>query len=161
MYVCDPDCELSKVEETIVWELDDPLPTDGSADGTYTIKVRVEDKTGGVAQYNSTFLYDSRVVAILSTTPVDEAVVTALNQIVIQASDGTGSGINFAETMATMTLTDVSADAIIREHNGVDTMTFSFPALENPGMYSVGITIWDNAGTDDADVTDGANGYAY
>ncbi|MFC1714561.1 Ig-like domain-containing protein [Candidatus Poribacteria bacterium] len=131
--------------DTIAWELVNPLPTDGSADGTYTINVNAVDKDGGANTFSSTFVYDTQVPIIISVTPEDGSVLTiAPDQVVIVVSDGTGSGVDFAFSRDSMTLSNV-AD-IVREDNGVDTMTFSFAVIENTDTYTVTITLADKAG---------------
>jgi methionine-rich copper-binding protein CopC len=59
-------------------------------------------------------------------------------------SDGTGSGVDFAFSKGSMSLSNV-AD-IVREDNGVDTMTFSFAPIENTDTYTITITLADKAG---------------
>ena len=128
----------------ITWEFS-PLPADGSADGTYTIRVKAVSKSGITKDYSSTFLYDTKAPTLTSITPADGSVlITAPTQVIIKVSDGTGSGINFVDSRSSMTLSSVSN--IIKSDNGIDTMTFSFAALGNTGEYTINITLKDKAG---------------
>jgi len=145
----DCDCVSGAEEDTIAWELLSPLPTNGSADGTYTIKVKAVDKAGRELEDSFTFMYDTQVLMVTSITPADGSILTtAPTEIVIQVSDGAGSGADFAASMSTMSLSGVSGNSIVREDNGVDTMTFTFPALEDTGTYTVSITLKDKAGNE-------------
>jgi methionine-rich copper-binding protein CopC/flagellar hook assembly protein FlgD len=133
---------------TISFELTNPLPTNGSVDGTYTIKVKAVDKAGGTTQYTSTFLYDTNVPMITSITPAKGSLVTtALTEIVIKVSDGSGSGIDFSKAaISKFLIGNKEITNIIKSDNGVDTIKFAFPALEDTGKYTMNITLTDMAG---------------
>jgi len=146
--VCDP--EKSK---SITWKLTNQLPKDGSADGTYTIRVKAVDKAGGITEYTSTFLYDTKVPMITSITPAKGSLVTtALTEIVIKVSDGSGSGVDFSKASISKFLVgNKEITNILKSDNGVDTIKFSFPALEDTGKYTMDITLTDmtdKSGTD-------------
>jgi flagellar hook assembly protein FlgD/methionine-rich copper-binding protein CopC len=135
--------------KTISWELTNPLPTDGSADGTYTIKVRAVDKAEGFRDQTYTFLYDTKVPNLTSIVPADNSVLTTgLTDIVMKVSDGSGSGIDFASSKTSMTLKvgTTTITNILKTDNGLDTITFNFPVLENTGKYSIEISLKDRAG---------------
>ena len=143
-----PGIKKDNKNDTIIWELSSPLPTDGSADGVYTIKVKAVDKTGDSTEESYSFTYDTLVPTVTSIIPVDKSTLTvAPAQIVIKVSDGEGSGIDFASSKASMKLKVGSIDIVIilRQDNGLDTMTFSLPELEI-GKYSIEITLKDKAG---------------
>jgi len=141
-----PGVQTDDDKETIIWELTVSLPTDGSVDGTYTIKVIAVDKEGGTTEESLTITYDTQVPAITSITPPNGSILTVLSEVVIQVSDGAGSGVDFDASKSTMSLTGVSN--ILRKDNGVDTMTFSFPELEDTGKYTIEITLSDRAGNE-------------
>jgi len=134
--------------QTITFELSSPLPTNGSADGTYTIKVKAVDKSGGTREFTSTFLYDTNVPVLTSITPVkDSLITTALTEIVIKVSDGSGSGVDFSKASISKFLVgNKEITNILKSDNGVDTIKFSFPALEDTGKYTMNITLMDMAG---------------
>ena len=149
MGVTMPGRQVDDGNDTIIWVLTNPLATDGSADNTYTINVKAVDKVGRELEDSFTFVYDTQVLVVTSITPADGSVLTtAPTEIVIQVSDGAGSGADFAASMSTMSLSGVSGDSVVREDNGVDTMTFTFPALEDTGTYTVSITLRDKAGNE-------------
>ncbi|MEK7399263.1 MAG: Ig-like domain-containing protein, partial [Candidatus Poribacteria bacterium] len=136
-------------QQTITWTLTNLLPTDGSADGTYTIRVKAVDKAGGTTNSVSTFLYDTTFPILTSITPADGSVIaTGLTQIVMKVRDGSGSGIDFTSSKASMTLKlgNTAIGNILKTDNGIDTMTFTFPPLENGGKYSIEISLKDKAG---------------
>lgn len=141
--------QTDDASKTINWELTNPLPTDGTADGTYTIKVKAVDKTGAFREQSFTFLYDTKVPILTSITPADNSVITtALNEIVAKASDGNGSGIDFASSRASIRLKIGTKEItnILKIDNGIDTMTFTFPVLEDTGKYTIELTLKDRAG---------------
>jgi len=134
--------------QTIMWELASSLPTNGSADGTYTIKVKVVDKMGGTSEYTSTFLYDTKVPALTSITPAKDSIVTtALTEIVVKVSDGNGSGVDFSKiSISKFLVGNKEITNILKSDNGVDTVTFRFPALEDTGKYTMNISLPDRSG---------------
>ncbi|MGQ9608576.1 MAG: Ig-like domain-containing protein [bacterium] len=137
--------------QTIIWELSDPLPTDGSADGIYTIKVKAVDKKGGSKEYTASFVYDTKVPSIISVTPADKSVITgSLTSITLKVTDGIGSGIDFASSRNSMKLTINGKEItnILRSDNGIDTISFNFPALEENGRYTIDIKLKDRAGNE-------------
>jgi len=135
--------------QMVTWNLDNPLPTDGSADGVYTINVKAVDKSGGEKEYTSTFIYDTIVPVMASIVPSDKSVVTAsLSQIVVKVSD-VGSGIDFASSRASLKLKLNNQEiSVIRSDNGADTMTFRFPVLEDTGKYTIELTLKDRSGNE-------------
>ncbi|MGB9596335.1 MAG: Ig-like domain-containing protein, partial [Candidatus Poribacteria bacterium] len=144
-----PGFQTNDNSKTIYWELTNPLPTDGTADGTYTIKVKAVDKAEGFREQTFTFLYDTRVPVLTSITPADGSIITTpLTTIVMKVSDGNGSGIDFASSRASMTLKvgTKTITNIIKTDNGIDTMTFTFPVLEDTGKYTIEISLKDRAG---------------
>jgi hypothetical protein len=67
---------------TIVWKLTDPLPTDGTADGTYTIVVNAVDKAGGVTEGSSTFWYGTKAnLPVINVSGVGPSTNEALNSL--------------------------------------------------------------------------------
>jgi hypothetical protein len=144
-----PGVQTDNGTDTLFWELVSPVPADGSADGTYTIQVKAVDKTGGTTEESITFLYDTQVPDITGITPPDGGILTeSPTRVVVQVSDGAGSGVDFAASRVSMELTLDGAPVpnILRSDNGVDTMTFIFPELEETGRYVIQLTLTDKAG---------------
>ena len=133
--------------DTITLELNNLLPTDGSADGNYTIKIEAVDKADRTTEKDVTFLYDTQVPTITSITPSDGSLVTTLTGIMVMVSDGAGGGVDFASSKGSMRLLldGVEIPNILRQDNGVNMMVFNFPALEDAGKYTVEITLMDKA----------------
>ena len=142
-----------KDKNLIAWNLVNQLPSDGSLDGMYTIKIKAVDKDGIIKEQTLTFFYDSKVPALTSITPADGSVfTTAPTQIVVKATDVNGSGIDFATSRASMKLMIGTKEItnIVRIDNGVDTMTFSLPILEDKGNYTASIKLRDRAGNENS-----------
>ncbi len=146
-----PGKQTDDKDRTIFWELANLLPTDGSADGTYTIKVKAVNKSGISKDFVFTFLYDTKVPTLTSITPADNSIITTtLTEIVAKVSDGTGSGVDFAASKASMKLMMGTKEIpnILRSDNGIDTMTFKFSSLEDTGRYTIEIKLKDRAGNE-------------
>ena len=130
----------------INWVLARPLPTDGTADGEYTIKVEAVDKTGSAGSSQSKFYYDTNIPTVTQITPADKAVLASpIAEITIVMTDGEGSGVDLANTdvkLKSPSGADISGN---QKDNGEDTITLTFPSLTQEGAYIVEVTPRDLA----------------
>jgi flagellar hook assembly protein FlgD len=137
---------------TIIFQFDSPLATDGSADGDYTIEVIAQDILGNVSdQLKFSFEYKSRVPALVKISPENKAKFNfSIDAVSAVLSDQTGSGLNLAESNITVVGPGVSPDDVF-SNNGVDTL---FWTLKDPfatdgtddGKYTVTITAVTKSG---------------
>nr|MBC8235642.1 gliding motility-associated C-terminal domain-containing protein [bacterium] len=137
---------------TIIFQFDSPLATDGSADGDYTIEVITQDILSNVSdQLKFGFEYRPRVPVLVETAPENKAKFnTPIDVVSAVLSDQTDSGLNLAETSIT-----VAGPGVLPEdttgHNSVDTMfwTFTNPLATDgtdDGEYTVTVTAVTRSG---------------
>ena len=129
------------------------LPTNGTADGKYTVNLNLVDKLGVEAAYTRQFTYDSvppNVVA--ASRPPGENRIND-NRIIVEFEvtdsspiPGTGSGIDFDAT--TIQLQDSNGEPIAGEtkDDGVKIITFTSAKLTSVGVYTLTVMIADRAG---------------
>ncbi len=132
-----------------------PLPTDGSADGEYTLTVNLVDKAGNPSQVQHTIIYDSQAPQIVSVSLNTE---TPLNLTPYQVTDLPGSiskitlnfiemtRIDFDNTIITLMGPDGSTIPLTLENNGTDEITASFVSLIQGGLYTLSVTPQDMTG---------------
>ncbi len=133
-----------------------PLPTDGSADGTYTLTIHLIDKAGNTDQTTYTLYYDSQVPQLtsvsLNTEPpthltpyhVTDIAADTINKLTITFGETTY--VDFAATTIALTGPDNAPIPLTFENNGTDTLTASFISLTHSGHYTLAITPQDIAG---------------
>ena len=59
---------FDEINSHLYLTLDTPLVQDGSADGEYTVKVSLVDKSGNILDAEQTFVYDSQVPQLASVS---------------------------------------------------------------------------------------------
>ena len=132
-----------------------PLPTDGNADGEYTLTTQIVDKAGNAITANHNIYYDSQVPRISSVTLNTETPISlnayqvtdlseSVNQITLEFTEATR--VDFAATVVTLAGPNNSAIPLTLEHNGVDQITASFVTLAQFGLYTLSVTPQDIAG---------------
>ena len=116
--------------DTIRWEFQ-PIPTDGTADGVYTITVIPRDRVGNQgAETSNQFTYDTTAPRVISTSPkVGSVIVTSIDRISVVLDDGTvGTGIDFA--VSTVSLSGPNGNIPgVQTHDELKTIFFSFAPL--------------------------------
>ncbi len=140
----------------LFFTLSAPLPTDGSADGEYTLKVDLVDKSGNLYQTDHNIFYDSQAPQISSVSLNTE---TPLNLTPYQVTDISESinklTLNFVEAtrvdfentvISLIGPADTSVISLTLENNGVDQLTASFVSLTQGGLYTLSVTPQDIAG---------------
>ena len=129
------------------------LPTDGSADGTYTVNLNLVDNLGIEAAYMRHFTYDSVPPKIVTESlPPRENVIDDHRIIVeFEVTDASpaleaGSGVDFDAT--SVQLQDSNGELIAGEmkDDGVSVITFTSAELASVGVYTLTIVVADRAG---------------
>ncbi len=132
-----------------------PLPTDGSADGEYTVTVNLVDKAGNPYQVEYTVVYDSQAPQLASVSLNTE---TPSNLTAYQVTDLSGSiskitlkfiemtRIDFDNTVITLMSPDGSTIPLTLENNGIDEITANFVSLIQDGLYTLSVTPQDISG---------------
>ncbi len=139
----------------LFFTLPTPLPTDGSADGEYTLTVNLVDKAGNNYQVEHDIIYDSQAPRLssvnlnletpLSLTPYQVTDLTdTINQLTLNFLEL--SQIDFANTIINLMGPDGSAIPLTLENNGVDEITVNFVTLTQGGLYTLSVTPQDKAG---------------
>ena len=129
------------------------LPTDGSADGMYTVNLNFVDKLGIEAVYTRQFAYDSVPPTIVAESRPPRKNIINDNRIVVEfeVTDtspvaGTESGVDFDAT--TIQLHDDNGEPIAGEQrdDGVKLITFTSAELTSVGVYTLTVVVADRAG---------------
>ena len=137
--------------DTIRWEFQ-PIPTDGTADGVYTVTVIPRDRVGNLgAETSVQFTYDTTAPHVISTSPkADSVIVTSIDRIAVVLDDGTvGTGIDFA--ISTVSLSGPNGNIPgVQTHDELKTIFFSFAplALDDTakGDYQITVILQDRVG---------------
>ena len=146
------------------WQLDSALARSGSDDGVYSVEVKAVDNAGNVEEKEYRFLYDTQVPVISS---VDASVVAGntlelnigstpslvevpINQIHLDFSDGSGSGIDVSQTTVQLIHSNGMAIASTQQNDGIETVSLRFNPLRDDGAddgrYLIRVTPIDLAG---------------
>ena len=149
-------------ESQIFLTLFQPLATDGSDDGVYTVSIELTDKAGNLNSLSHRFIYDTLIPNIVSvtanTTPptvllLDEfaAIEQTFDGLTIKLSDANGettpvSSIDLVNTSVQLLGPENTPLGINTRDDGVDTITASFASLYQSGAYTVKIIPRDLAG---------------
>ena len=144
-------------ENQLVWE-PISLPTDGSADGRYTVAITPIDKVGrqGDVVYRQ-FIYDTQEPRITAATPVsliqpDTYIGGTLTQFQFTVEDVGPAGLTLAEqTIALLDADGASLEAIFTfdEINNQLYLTLEAPLAQDgsaDGEYLVKVSLVDKAG---------------
>ena len=139
--------EANAAEGRLIWTIAKPLPRDGSADGNYTARVQFTDLVGRVFSHDFGLTFDTKLPKILSITPIPEARVSELDEVVVTFG-GDLSGVDLSATLVRLlnpSGTEVGAN---RVDNGTDTVTLQVRALSSAaaGVYTVEVSPADRAG---------------
>ena len=129
------------------------LPTDGTADGVYTVNLNLVDNLGVDVGYTRQFMYDSVPPTIVTESRPPRENIINDNRIVVdfEVADmspvpGAASGVDFGST--TIQLHDANGDPIAGEtrDDGVKLITFTSAELTSVGVYTLTVMVADHAG---------------
>ena len=157
-----PAVQTNDGESQIFLTLSQPLTTDGSDDGVYTVSIELTDKAGNFNSLSHQLIYDTLIPTIVSVTGYTNppAVIPAngltiieqlFDGLVIKFSDANGgmtpvSGMDLVGTTVQLLGPENAPVGINARDDGVDTITVSFAPLHQLGTYIVQITPRDLAG---------------
>ena len=129
------------------------LPTDGTADGRYTVNLNLVDNRGVEAGYTRQFTYDSvpPIVVAASRPPGENRINDNRIIVEVEVTDaspvpGAGSGVDFNAT--TIQLQDSNGEPIPGEtkDDGVKIIAFTSTELTSVGVYTLTVVVADRAG---------------
>ena len=157
-----PAVQTNDKEAQIFLTFSQPLATDGSNDGIYTVSLELTDKAGNLNSLSHQFVYDTLIPTVASVTAntspptlllPDEfaAIEQPFDGLTINLSDVNGettsaSSIDLIGTSVQLFGPGETLLGLNTQDNGVDTINVSFARLYQPGTYTVEITPQDMAG---------------
>ena len=158
--VAQTELEHDEVNNLLTWNIETPLPRDGSADGEYTITATFVDFIGRRLTQQFQLLLDTQFPAIESvqvatdsqselSTDSTTTVAEGFSQIVVtfeNAQEGFVSGIDFINTNVTLTNSTGESISVNQSDDGQSVLTLDFQALTQLGEYVLSITPQDLAG---------------
>ena len=162
--VAQTELEHDEVNNLLTWNIETPLPRDGSADGEYTITATFVDFIGRRLTQQFQLLLDTQFPAIESvqvatdsqselSTDSTTTVAEGFSQIVVtfeNAQEGFVSGIDFINTNVTLTNSTGESISVNQSDDGQSVLTLDFQALTQLGEYVIAITPQDLAGNQSA-----------
>ncbi len=131
--------------DTLFWTFANPLATDGSDDGKYTVTITAAPNVGGRATYTTTFTYDTTAPVIVSSTPPDGAILqSGISQATVTLADA-GVGVDLRRS--SLQLLGPTGNVPGRQtNNGVDTLQLAFDPLSVDGEHTLVVVPWDVLG---------------
>ena len=156
--------EHDEVNNLLTWNIEAPLPRDGSADGEYTVTTTFVDFTGQSLTQQFQLLLDTQFPLIESVQVATESqpelstdsmttVPEGFSQIIVTFQnllDDFSSSIDFANTGVTLTNPAGETISVNRFDDGIKVLTLDFQALTQPGGYVLSIVPQDLAGNQSA-----------
>ncbi len=127
--------------------LSQPLATNGSNDGEYTVIINLTDKAGNTKRIEHRLVYDTQAPTLVSTDPADGTLRSDdITLITANLADKGSSGIDFATSQ--LTLLDANGNSISgkRNNDGRERMTLQINGLATDGNYTIRILAIDRAG---------------
>ena len=157
-----PAVQTSDGESQIFLTLSQPLATDGSDDGVYTVSLELMDKAGNLNSLSHQLVYDTLIPTVVSVIANTEtptvipatgltAIETSFDGLTIKLSDTNGettpvSGIDLVGTDVQLLGPGKTPLSINTRDDGVNTIIVSFASLYQPGTYTLEIMPRDMAG---------------
>ena len=157
---------FDEINSYLYLTLDTPLAQDGSADGEYTVKVSLVDKSGNILDAEQTFVYDSQVpqlaaVSVNTASPMELApqeiteISEAISSITLQFEEATR--VDFTNTVVNLVGPNGQSISLNISADGLTQLTARFVELTQAGLYTLSVTPQDIAGN----VTQGAVQYSF
>ena len=132
--------------ELIIFTLSQPLATDGSDDGAYTVVLVLSDNAGNLSGIAHQVVYDT-IPPRVQTHPADgDAISDDIRLITVDLQDTGDGGIDFGAS--TLTLLDANGVEVVGVPNndGRGRMTLRIPGLVEDGNYTIRVLAVDRAG---------------
>ena len=162
--VAETELEHDEVNNLLTWNIETPLPRDGSADGEYTITATFAEFIGRRLTQQFQLLLDTQFPPVESVQVATESqpelstdstttVAEGFSQIVVtfeKVQEGLVSGIDFVNTGVTFTSPSGESISVNRLDDGAKVLTLDFQALTALGEYVLSITPQDLAGNQSA-----------
>ena len=156
--------EHDEVNNLLTWNIEAPLPRNGSADGEYTVTATFVDFTGQRLTQQFQLLLDTQFPLIESvqvatesqpelSTDITTTIVEGFSQIIVtfeNIQEGAISGIDFTNTGIALTNPTGENIVVNRTDNAQSVLTLDFQTLTQPGEYVLSITPQDLAGNQSA-----------
>ena len=151
---------------TLYLTLSSPLAQDGSADGEYTVRLGIVDKSGNRLDSEHAFIYDSQVPQISSVMVDTEPPVALVPQRIAELSESISeitlefedaTRVDFANTVVELVGPDGQAIPVDLSADGLEKLTARFVELTQIGSYTLSVTSQDIAGN----VASGALNYRF
>ena len=157
---------FDEINSQLYLTLDTPLAQDGSADGEYTVKVSLVDKSGNILDAEQTFVYDSQVpqlaaVSVNTASPMGLApqeiteISEAISSITLQFEEATR--VDFTNTVVNLVGPNGQPISLNISADGLTQLTARFVELTQAGLYTLSVTPQDIAGN----VAQGAVQYSF
>ena len=155
-----------EINSLLYLTLSNPFARDGSADGTYTVRVSLVDKAGNSLDSVQTFIYDSQVPRLSSVMINTESPVELVPQQVTEISETTSTitlqfeeatRVDFANTVVTLAGPGEQPITLNLSTDGLSQLTARFVELTQAGLYTLSVTPQDIAGN----VAQGAVQYTF
>ncbi len=157
---------FDEINSQLYLTLDTPLAQDGSADGKYTVKVSLVDKSGNILDSEQTVVYDSQVPQLASVSVNTESAMALAPQAITEISEAISSitlqfeeatRVDFANTVVSLVGPDGQAISLNISADGLTQLTARFVELTQVGLYTLSVTPQDIAGN----VAQGAVQYSF
>ena len=156
--------EHDEVNNLLTWNIEAPLPRDGSADGEYTVTATFVDFTERRLTQQFQLRLDTQFPLIESvqvatesqpelSTDTTTTVAEGFSQIIVtfeNTQEAVVSGIDFINTGIALTNPTGENIVVNRTDNAQRVLTLDFQALTQPGEYVLSITPQDLAGNQSA-----------
>ncbi len=157
---------FDEVSSQLYLTLDTPLAQDESADGEYTVRLPLVDRSGNVLDLEHVFVYDSQVPRVSSVLINTESPVELLPQRITEIAESVNSitvhfeeatRVDFANTVVSLLGPDGQPIPLNVSDDGLTKLTADFVFLTQTGLYTLSVTPQDIAGN----VAQGAVQYAF
>ena len=123
-----------------------PLATNGSDDGEYSVLISLADRAGNTLKIEHTFVYDTQAPTLVNTDPAGDLIRDDLTSITADLADRGGSGIDFV--VSQLTLFDPSGNQVNGKlsNDGVGRLILQLDELAEDGSYRIRVLAVDRAG---------------
>ena len=139
--------DLTSDDDTQVFlTLAQPLATNGSDDGEYSVIISLGDRAGNTLKIEHTFVYDTQAPTLVNTDPAGDLIRDDLISITADLSDSGGSGIDFS--VSQLTLFNPSGNQVNGKlsNDGVGRLILQLDELAEDGSYRIRVLAVDRAG---------------